>query len=205
MVVIEHLGHSAFRLKGSQIVYIDPYKLTAPQPPADIVLITHSHSDHCSPTDLAVVCTSRTVVFAPPDCSDTFKQINLPLEHRPVEPGRKYEYAGVKIRTIPAYNTNKKFHPRAKNWVGYFVEMDGESFYHCGDSDVIPEMKDLRPDYALLPVSGIYVMTAEEAAEACAMIHPLKGAIPMHFGVVAGTKADAERFLKLISKEKPQK
>ena len=202
MPKIEHLGHSAFRLTGNKTIYIDPYKLTAPQIPADIVLVTHNHFDHCSPSDLAIVCTSSTVVYATADCSETLKQIPVPITHRIVEPNRKYEFEGIKIRTIPAYNIGKKFHPKTSKWVGYIVEFEGESFYHTGDSDLIPEMEGLEPDYAFLPVSGVYVMDSLEAAEAYRMVRPKKGVYPMHFGVVVGTKEDAAKFLELIKKSK---
>lgn len=202
MAKIEHLGHDAFRLTGNKTIYIDPYKLTAPQLPADIVLVTHTHFDHCSPSDLAIVCTSQTVIYATADCSESLKQIPVRITHKIVVPNAKYEFEGIKIRTIPAYNIGKKFHPRESNWVGYFVEFEGETFYHTGDSDLIPEMEGLEPDYAFLPVSGVYVMDAAEAAEAYRLIRPRKGVFPMHYGVVAGTKADAEKFLELIKNQK---
>ncbi|MDZ7814823.1 MAG: MBL fold metallo-hydrolase [Planctomycetota bacterium] len=198
MVKIEHLGHASFRLTGSHTVYFDPYKLKGKQEPADIVFVTHSHFDHLSPQDLSQICTSSTVVFATPDCEEELKSLPEDIEFRPVEPGKSYEYAGIKIRTVRAYNTNKKYHPRENDWVGYVIEMDGESFYHPGDTDIIPEMEGIEPDYAFLPVSGTYVMTAEEAAEAYKMIRPKKGVFPMHYGVVAGSKEDAEKFLKLV-------
>jgi L-ascorbate metabolism protein UlaG (beta-lactamase superfamily) len=54
-------------------------------------------------------------------------------------------------------------------------------------------MRDVRCDVALLPVSGTYVMTAAEAAEACKMISAT-AVVPMHFGDIVGTAADAARF-----------
>ncbi len=201
MAKIEHLGHATFRITGNKTIYIDPFKLSASQPPADVVLITHNHFDHCSPTDLAIICTPGTVVFATKDCEDTLRQIHTAIIHKVVEPNKSYVYEDLKIRTIPAYNIDKKFHPKANNWVGYLLEIDGETIYHTGDSDLIPEMKGLEPDYACLPVSGVYVMNPNEAAEAYRLIRPKKGVFPMHFGVVAGTKEDAEKFLKLIKSE----
>jgi len=67
-----------------------------------------------------------------------------------------------------------------------------------GDTDKIPEMKDFKNiDIALLPVSGIYVMTAEEAAEAALIINP-KIAIPMHYSSIVGSEEDAKRFADLL-------
>lgn len=75
--------------------------------------------------------------------------------------------------------------------------MDGTTVYFAGDTDVIPEMKSIRCDIALLPVSGTYVMTAEEAAEAAKIINP-KIAVPMHYGAIVGSDADAKKFKSLV-------
>lgn len=75
--------------------------------------------------------------------------------------------------------------------------LNGVRIYHAGDTDVIPEMKKIRTDIALLPVSGTYVMTAEEAAEAALAIKPAL-AIPMHYGSIVGTEKDAIRFEELL-------
>ena len=115
------------------------------------------------------------------------------------------EVSGVKFRAVHAYNVNKfrapgqPFHPKEYGGVGYVVELEGVSVYHAGDTDFIPEMRELGPvDVALLPVSGTYVMTAEEAAEAAKVISP-RLAIPMHFGAIVGTVKDAEKFRSLVS------
>ncbi|MFH1571246.1 MAG: MBL fold metallo-hydrolase, partial [Gemmatimonadota bacterium] len=72
----------------------------------------------------------------------------------------------------------------------------GQRIYHAGDTDVIPEMDSLEVDIALLPVSGTYVMTPEEAAQAAAAIQP-KIAIPMHLGRGIGEPGYADRFRQL--------
>jgi L-ascorbate metabolism protein UlaG (beta-lactamase superfamily) len=81
--------------------------------------------------------------------------------------------------------------------VGFVFAVGGVTYYHAGDTDVIPEMNDLAPDVALLPVSGTYVMTADEAAKAARAIKP-KTAVPMHYGAIVGSQADAARFAKLL-------
>ena len=82
----------------------------------------------------------------------------------PVRPGARYEVRGVTFETVPAYNLNKKFHPRANNWVGYVVTVDGLRFYVAGDTDDTPEARAVRCDAAFLPAGGTYTMTAREAA-----------------------------------------
>jgi L-ascorbate metabolism protein UlaG (beta-lactamase superfamily) len=185
------LGHDAFRLQGEKTVYIDPWKLPAGAPPADVILVTHEHFDHCSPEDVEKVRTPQTVVAAP-----AVAAAKLAAPVTIVRPGDRLTLNGVPVEGVPAYNIDKKFHPRQAGHVGYIVTLQGERIYHTGDSDAIPEMDTLQVDIALLPVSGIYVMNADEAAQVAARLHP-RLAIPMHYGVVAGSAADAERFAKL--------
>jgi L-ascorbate metabolism protein UlaG (beta-lactamase superfamily) len=101
----------------------------------------------------------------------------------------------VEVEAVPAYNVDKRFHPREAGHVGYVVNVSGVRLYHAGDTDRIPEMTEIECDIALLPVSGTYVMTADEAVAAARDIQP-RVAVPMHFGAgVAGTQADAQ-YLK---------
>jgi len=193
---ISWLGHDSFRLEGAKrVVYIDPYKLSRPQPDADLILVTHHHSDHLDLQAIAQLSKETTVVAGPHRVA---RQWSGCIE---VKAGEEKELAGLKVRVIPAYNLTKfrsrghPFHPKGVG-VGYVVEIDGETVYHTGDSDLIPEMDGLQPDVALLPVSGRWVMTAEEAADAVAAIRP-KRAIPMHYGAIVGSVEDAQRFAEL--------
>ena len=189
---IHWLGHDTFRFDGPPVVYVDPYRLAGRPEPAGLVLVTHEHSDHCSPDDVARIRTPQTVVVAPAAAA-----AKLPPPVEVVAPGDEGSWAGVRVHAVPAYNTDKAFHPRAAGHVGYVVTIAGITVYHAGDTDVIPEMADLAPDVALLPVSGTYVMTAEQAAEAARAIRP-GAVVPMHYGTVVGTEADALRFAGLL-------
>jgi L-ascorbate metabolism protein UlaG (beta-lactamase superfamily) len=84
--------------------------------------------------------------------------------------------------------------------IGFIIAVNGARIYHAGDTDMIPEMDRFKVDIACIPVSGTYVMTAEEAAESTKHIKP-KIAIPMHYGAIVGDKADAEKFKRLASCE----
>ncbi len=105
---------------------------------------------------------------------------------------------GFDVIAVASYNIGKQFHLKESGKLGYIVKIDGVSLYHAGDTDLIPEMKNIKADIALLPVSGIYVMTAEEAAQAALLIKP-GIAIPMHYGAgVVGQLSDAQQFEKLL-------
>lgn len=192
------LGHASFRLDGPPTIYFDPWKLEGEHLQADIVLVSHEHSDHCSPEDVERISGPNTVVVASPGAAEKLRG-NV----RVLRPGERTTVGEVEIEAVPAYNVNKfrspgvPFHPREAEHVGYVVTVEGERLYFAGDTDHIPEMADIACDVALLPVGGTYTMTAEEAAQAAADIGP-KVAVPMHWGSgVVGARADAERFRSL--------
>ena len=110
-----------------------------------------------------------------------------------MRPGDRLSVKGLEVEAVPAYNLNKDFHPKDAGMLGFVVNIGGVRLYHAGDTDFIPEMKGIKTDVALLPVSGTYVMTADEAVEAALTIKP-KVAIPMHYGAIVGDKNDAEHF-----------
>jgi len=200
------LGHDTFRIAASKVIYTDPFRVTQ-RDEADIVLVSHEHFDHLSLEDLEKVVVPGTTIIASPLCEEGLKKVKA-KEKRFLDPGGKLTVgtpkAGeVKIEAVPAYNTNKfrepgkAFHPKGEKRVGFVFTMDGTTVYFAADTDFIPEMKSIRCDIALLPVSGTYVMTAEEAAEAAATLNP-KIAVPMHYGAIVGSDADARKFKSLV-------
>lgn len=194
---IHWLGHDAFKITASKVIYLDPYQIHAGQQPADIILITHKHHDHSSPEDVGKVQQAATVVIAPAD-----SLAHITGDTRTIMVGETLKVGEVEITAVPAYNIGKAFHPKDAGWVGYLITIDGVTIYHAGDTDYIPEMKQWHPDIALLPVGGTYTMTAEEAAQAAADLRP-HVAIPMHYGTVVGKPADAERFRQLLQDTVP--
>jgi L-ascorbate metabolism protein UlaG (beta-lactamase superfamily) len=200
------LGHDSFVYEGPPVVYFDPWHLVqdassaAALPIADLVLVSHEHGDHCSPEDVELVSGPKTVIVA--------NQTAAPLlqgDVRIMRPGDELAVGEVAVRAVPAYNLNKfrspgnPFHPRTALHNGYVVTVGSVRVYFAGDTDAIPEMSHIECDVALLPVSGTYVMTAEEAAEAARVIQP-EVAVPMHYGAgVAGTQDDAARFRSLYT------
>jgi len=188
---IHWLGHDTFKIVGEKVIYTDPFKIKK-KGKADIILITHEHYDHCSPEDVKLIQGPDTVIVTIADCAEKLSGKVLI-----VKPGDKIMVEGIEIEAVPSYNTNKKFHPEANGWVGFIFTLNGQRIYIAGDTDHIPEMKTLKVDIALLPVSGTYVMTAEEAATAALDINP-KVAIPMHYASIVGTENDAKRFAERL-------
>jgi L-ascorbate metabolism protein UlaG (beta-lactamase superfamily) len=184
---INWLGHDAFRIDASKCIYIDPYEIRS-DAKADLILITHEHFDHCSPDDVAKIQTPETVIVTEKDSEQ-----KVSGDVRLMKPGDSLSIDDIKIEAVPAYNINKDFHPKEAGWLGFILEIDGVRVYHAGDTDFIPEMKDLKVDIALLPVSGTYVMTSDEAVDAALAIEPGL-AIPMHYGAIVGDNADALNF-----------
>lgn len=189
---IHWLGHDTFKITGEKIIYTDPYEIKEDDP-ADIILITHDHYDHCSLDDVKKIQGPNTVIVTTEDCAK-----KLSGDIRIMKSGDAISVDGINIEAVPAYNTNKDFHTKDRGWIGFIFTVDGRRIYLAGDTDRIPEMKDFRADIALLPVSGTYVMTAEEAVEAALDIQP-KIAIPMHYGAIVGDRNDAEKFAEKLT------
>jgi L-ascorbate metabolism protein UlaG (beta-lactamase superfamily) len=158
-------------------------------PLADLILITHAHKDHYKETTVDRLSKPETSILAPQALAGKF---SIPVSV--VRPGDERRIGRDLVRVVPAYNTpegrsTRKQHRQGRG-VGYVLERDGLRLYHAGDTDIIPEMRELGPiDIAFLPVGGTYTMDVKEAAEAAALIKPRK-AVAMHF-----LKADPRQFV----------
>ena len=202
-ITLKWTGHAGFQITdGDKNLYIDPYKLGKQNNDlnnADLVLISHNHFDHLSLDDLNKVINPNTLVIAAKECLAQLKDLNV-KDIRGVVPNEIITFENILVKTTAAYNTNKEFHPKKDDKVGFIITINNVVIYHTGDTDVIPEMKMINPDIALTPVSGTYVMTAEEAAVAVNdLIRPTRMAIPMHYDSIVGTKEDAVRFSELVT------
>ncbi|WP_448576144.1 MBL fold metallo-hydrolase [Thermomicrobium sp.] len=196
-------AQSAFRIDVAGLrLYHDPFRIPDGEPTADVILISHEHFDHCSPADIARIRdVHKTFVVANPTAANTRELV--PPVHV-IRPGDEVQHGRLSIRAVPAYNVNKfrspgvPFHPREREHVGFICRAEDVTWYFAGDTDAIPEMAQFGPvDYAFLPVSGTYVMTAEEAAEAVRMLRP-RVVIPMHYGTIVGSVEDARRLAALV-------
>ena len=180
-VKLEWLGHASFMIKSfeGKVIYIDPYLISESLEKADLILITHSHPDHCSVADINKVIKSNSRIVITADCQSKVVRTNIPIKIEITEPGKEFDFGKIRISTIPAYNLTKTFHPKSEDWVGYIIKVDGVTIYHAGDTDLIPEMQKLTgykkqgtEFVALLPIGGRYTMDVEEALEAVKTIKP---------------------------------
>ena len=194
---IEWIGHASFLLRiGGKRVYIDPFNIVRAGEHADIILITHPHFDHFDVESIKRISNEKTHIFIPKDSVSKVPVGSV----TGVEPDRRYEDQGVEFRTMPAYNVVKERldkHPRQNGWVGYIVNVNGKQLYHAGDTDFIDEMRGLKVDIALLPMSGTYTMDVSQAIEAAEAIDAQQY-IPMHYKMVLGKEgsAEAERLFR---------
>ena len=195
---IEVLYHSSIKINKEKTIYIDPFKIDKDYNDADIVFITHDHFDHYSEEDIDKVINENTTIIIPEELLTKLlrKGINKNAIIT-VEPNKKYIVQGIKFETIPAYNTNKTFHPKENDWIGYIIMLDGIRYYIAGDTDITEENKKVKCDVAFVPVGGTYTMDFKEAAQLINEIQP-KIAVPTHYGSIVGTEQDATDFIKLL-------
>ncbi len=190
--------HSSIRVDEGKIIYSDPYNISGATHDADIILITPSHFDHYSPDDIRKVMKSDTVIVCPTSMNEP-KELGLTVKQ--VSTGDKFEVLGVKFEAVPAYNMGKPFHPQSNGWLGYIIDSPEHGrIYIAGDTDITPDNKLVKCDIALIPADGTYITDASQAAELVNAIRP-KYAVPIHYGTVAGSPADGERFRKAVDND----
>lgn len=185
---------SAYRWDGDGVtVYIDPWGVPDGSPEADAIFITHAHDDHFQPEEIQRLQGSGTRIVAPRDVAS-----ELSGDVQAVAPGDTVEAAGIKAEAVPAYNIAEDrldMHPKVNGWVGYVLQLEDTTYYHAGDTDHLTELETVAAQVAFVPIGGTFTMDASEAAGLVRAISP-QLAVPMHYGFVVGTPADAERFRK---------
>ncbi len=181
-VVVKWLGHASFQITADgKTMYVDPYEGEYSDK-ADLILVTHSHFDHCDPSKIRKIRKEDTVIVAPADCVP-----KIGGDVKVLKPGEKVTVNNITVEAVHAYNVRRfrspgnPFHPKGFG-LGYLITIGDKTIYHAGDTDLIPEMKELRDrkiSLALLPSGGTYTMDNPEAAEAAITINP-EAVIPMH-------------------------
>ncbi len=191
---LEWLGHDTFLYTGEAVVYFNPFELRKIEV-ADLILIGHDHFHHCSLPDIKKIWREGTAIVCDRSAA---RKLEPEFPVISLAPGERLEVKGLPVEAVPAYNLATSFHPKKAGHLGFIVTLEGARVYHAGDTDFIPEMRDLEVDVALLPVCGLHMMTAAAAAQAALALRP-KVAIPTHYGTLYGSQADAESFRALLS------
>ena len=189
--------HSSIRVEAEKILYIDPVEIKTDAHDADIIFITHPHSDHFLPETIQRIAKNDTVFVIPASMEDEFLKSGLDNEYFPAKPGKAYEILGIVFETVRAYNVNKKFHKKEYDWLGYVLNVFGKRLYICGDTDITDEAKSINCDVLMVPIGGTYTMNAAEAAELTNIIKP-KTVIPEHYGTIVGVPEAVNEFKKLV-------
>lgn len=198
---IEVLCHSSIRISKEKVIYIDPFKINKNYNDADIIFITHDHYDHYSEEDIDKVIKEDTTIVISKDLLKKLLKKGINKNAIIVaEPNKEYETQGINFNTIPAYNINKKFHPKENNWLGYIITINNVKYYVAGDTDITDENRKVKCDVAFVPVGGTYTMDFKEAAQLINEIKP-KIAVPIHYGSIVGTEQDARNFINLLNSE----
>ena len=175
------LGHDGYRLDGDPVIYFDPYEIKSGTP-ADIILISHEHFDHCSPADVDKIQKEDTVIV-----TDVASATKLQGDVKTMKAGERFTVKGVEVEAVPAYNIVHKrssgdpFHVKGEG-NGYIITFADKRVYVGGDTENTPEMKALKGiDIAFLPMNLPYTMTPEMVADAARSFKP-KVLYPYHYG-----------------------
>lgn len=194
---VKVFGQNSIRIESSKIIYIDPLYIDKDYNDADFIFITHDHYDHFSPDDINRIKKNDTIFVAPEKMKAKVSQLGIDDSNiKCVVPNQTYNIDTLSFETVPSYNKLKPFHPKSNNWVGYILDLD-KKYYISGDTDNVPEIRNISCDVAFVPVGGTYTMDYKEAAELINTMNP-KLAIPVHYGTIVGNKADGERFKSLV-------
>lgn len=185
-------AHSSIQIDD---MFFDPYKIEDGTKKAKYIFLTHTHYDHLSEEDIDKIITPKTKIIATLDAKEKLKKYKNKKIF--VEPDESYNIDDFEFQTIPSYNLNKDFHKKQYKWVGYKVIRNEVTYAILGDTDAIPELEHLKCDILFVPVGGTFTMTASEAAELTNKIKP-QIAIPVHYGSVVGSSADAQEFVSKL-------
>jgi L-ascorbate metabolism protein UlaG (beta-lactamase superfamily) len=193
---VTFIGHGTLVFNfGGKVIHVDPYSDVADYnsvPKADLILLTHEHRDHLDLKALNAVRTEKTVVVLTETCAQQVQGEVVMMN------GDLKTVEGLKIEAVPAYNivhqrdTGQPFHPKGAG-NGYIITFGDKRVYVAGDTENIPELKDLKNiDIAFLPMNLPYTMTPEMAADAAKAFKP-KILYPYHFG-----ETDTSKVVSLL-------
>ncbi len=188
---------SSIRLELDKIIYFDPYIIEEEKHDADIIFITHDHYDHFDTESIEKIKNENTIVVAPKSMEKAINKLIF-KDYIYLEPNEETNIDSINVKTIPAYNIIKPFHPKFNKWLGYIISFNNISYYIAGDTDKTKESLDVKCDIAFIPIGGHYTMNVSEATELVKTINP-KIVIPIHYGSIVGNKEDGQKLKDNLS------
>ena len=194
---IEINTQSSIKIMLDTVLYFDPYNIENDIHDADIIFITHAHSDHLDIESIKKVKKENTIVVAPKSMKNIISNIIF-KDYIYLNPNDEILIEGINIKTIPAYNIEKPFHPITNNWLGYIITYNNITYYIAGDTDKTKESENVKCDIALIPIGGYYTMNVNEASELVKIINP-SIVIPTHYGSIVGSINDGKLLEQQLS------
>ena len=199
-LVISFIGHASLIFNfNNMVIHVDPFSRLADYsslPKADLILITHEHGDHCDPTAVELIHKENTAIVLTEACTAKISD-GIVMKNGDVKTVK-----GIKIEAVPAYNIVHKrdngqpFHPKGAG-NGYVIHFGDKKIYVAGDTENIPEMKELKNiDIAFLPMNLPYTMTPELVADAAKSFMP-KILYPYHY-----SETDVSKIVDLMKDTK---
>jgi len=180
------LVHASIRIEyNGKEIEIDPVRKLgnktidyAAMPKADFVFVTHEHGDHFDKEAIKILSREGTQLIMNKRCADMYGPCGV------LANGQSAQFGDISVDAVPAYNISEgrtQFHPQGRD-NGYILTIDGLRIYIAGDTEDIPEMKDVKNiDIAFLPCNQPYTMTTEQLVRAAKVIKP-KVLFPYHYG-----------------------
>jgi len=206
---IRWLGHSGFEIELiNKIVLVDPWLDGNPLAPiraadikkADIVCVTHDHSDHLG--DAIQICKQTGATFVGIYELSVYAQEEGVKETVRINIGGTVDVKGIRISMVQAFHSSTRGAP-----TGFIIKAEGKTIYHAGDTSLFGDMRIIgeihRPDIALIPIGDYYTMGPREAAEAVKLIKP-SIVIPMHYQTFPVLTPSAEGFVKIVKEKTPE-
>jgi len=183
---IQWLGHGSFRIQGPPLIYINPWRIARSAFHADIILLSNDQYDHCSPADIDKLRGPHTAVIGNPAAA-----LALGTPITVLRPWQSINIGPTRITAVPAY-TFTPHHPVSKNELGYIISLDYYDIYYAGPTDVIPELKHVQADLAIVPIAlGQGTMSIDDAASYLNTMRP-RWVVPSHWGTLNGTQLDVQ-------------
>jgi len=190
------MSHATFKIKtnSGKVIYLDPYQIPKDAEKADIIISSHSHGDHFDNRSIKTIIKDSSILLGPVSISSNLNKFN----GKGLKFGEVFEVDDIKIELVPSYTIKKGTHPKSNEWAGTIIEAEGKRIYHAGDTERIPEMKDLKNiTVALLPCGGRFTMDFEESCLSALDINP-EIVVPMH-----NWGADLNDYKELMEKKDP--